>query len=605
MISPSESRQTEARWGIPSHTPTDHAVESPSTLRGSMNGSCLDDKSTTIGGSIPSPRKLAVGTGLGSFSFRSPRNSSALGASSRSLTPPPSMGSSLGLSSPQQGGNRIHGSVLVNNQENAQGVPSARREFEQTETKINTQLARFRETVAASLEKSDRLRDAAIQRLEQKLVIHESVQTKLDRKLSEINGALRGLSDETQSQIRRSEQSDSRLWEVRHQMEDELRRKCSELSDQHQVALSKCKVTVTSCEEASRRLWQRIQRLERELEERIARPQTADDDVKRALSAFESRLETVEDMQHEQSQLNASSNANSMVIASSSPGPRRTSDSESLQKCWDFQQQIKDLAATVESLKLESSGENGLCARLEEHEMKLAALRSKSDSHEQFYHSFDERVRRDWEAKLQQIHKQIQDHSSKHLNNNERMEELASWARVMDAAIEDLGGYPPCNLTGTAEDQNGTAPISEETTLTQRRNAGKRVGESSLVSQEAVSALTARTVANEEAILRLGMKLNSVVVGEFDEQGFETVREMEDAGLPQSVLGLFRRMEESEQERAKLQEELHGKISNMDDLIDKVSREVTSCCDSSSRDCVVRDTSRDGCLSVPLRTQTT
>eukprot|EP00443_Scrippsiella_acuminata_P062603 CAMPEP_0115470046 /NCGR_PEP_ID=MMETSP0271-20121206/51797_1 /TAXON_ID=71861 /ORGANISM="Scrippsiella trochoidea, Strain CCMP3099" /LENGTH=856 /DNA_ID=CAMNT_0002897171 /DNA_START=45 /DNA_END=2612 /DNA_ORIENTATION=+ len=103
---------------------------------------------------------------------------------------------------------------------------------------------------------------AALLLLGGKLSGIEASQVKLDRKLSELNGALQGVSEEVQRQIRRGDTASERLRETRRSLEDEVRGRMAELEAKQQETLSRCRIAAASSEDRGRRLGQIVSRLE-------------------------------------------------------------------------------------------------------------------------------------------------------------------------------------------------------------------------------------------------------------------------------------------------------------------------------------------------------
>ncbi|CAE8625903.1 unnamed protein product, partial [Polarella glacialis] len=132
---------------------------------------------------------------------------------------------------------------------------AVRKQLEAMEEKFTAQINKVQQ-------QSDRLRDAAFSRVDSKMSSMEALQPKLDRRLAELSGNYKGLSDEMQSQIRRIDQMDSRLWEWRHSFEEEIRAKFSELEQNHQQASSAVRLANATSEDSTKRVSRRLQRLE-------------------------------------------------------------------------------------------------------------------------------------------------------------------------------------------------------------------------------------------------------------------------------------------------------------------------------------------------------
>merc|ERR1740121_1900261 len=141
-------------------------------------------------------------------------------------------------------------------------LTAVRRQMESMEEKLGGQIVRVQQ-------QGDRLRDAAFSRVDSKMGSMEALQPKLDRKLAELSGNYKGLSDEMQAQIRRIDQMDTRLWEWRHQLDDEVRTKFGEVEQSHQQINSQIRLASATHEDSLKRLNNRLRRLESLVEERL------------------------------------------------------------------------------------------------------------------------------------------------------------------------------------------------------------------------------------------------------------------------------------------------------------------------------------------------
>merc|ERR1719465_3345 len=77
-------------------------------------------------------------------------------------------------------------------------------------------------------QQSDQVANAMLTRVDSKMVLMETLQPKLDHRLAELSGTYKGLSEEMQTQIRRIDGMETRLWEWRHQLEEEIRGRLAE-----------------------------------------------------------------------------------------------------------------------------------------------------------------------------------------------------------------------------------------------------------------------------------------------------------------------------------------------------------------------------------------
>merc|ERR1719401_1414897 len=167
-------------------------------------------------------------------------------------------------------------------QDNA-ALAALRRQFEGLEEKLVGQILRVQQ-------QGDRLREAAFSRVDAKMGSMEALQPRFDRKLAELSGNYKGLSDEMQAQIRRIDQMDTRLWEWRHQLEDEMRGKFAEVEQSHQQVNSTIRLGNATNEDSMKRVQNRLRRLEGLIEERLGHSE----EVNQGLAALDARLQEVE-----------------------------------------------------------------------------------------------------------------------------------------------------------------------------------------------------------------------------------------------------------------------------------------------------------------------
>lgn len=92
---------------------------------------------------------------------------------------------------------------------------------------------------------------------------------RVERRVAEISGNLRGLSDEVQCQIRRIDQADSRLWDWRHHLEEEIRAKFNEIDQHFQQVTSSMRVQKTMADDQFKKFTQRLHKLEGLVDERV------------------------------------------------------------------------------------------------------------------------------------------------------------------------------------------------------------------------------------------------------------------------------------------------------------------------------------------------
>jgi len=323
-------------------------------------------------------------------------------------------------------------SLAVKTQEsnNSSLIGLVRRELEHLESRLSMQITRVRDGAAAAMQKTDKLREVSQARLDAKVAASEVAMTKLDRKMSEVTGALRGLSDEAQAQIRRADSVDTRLWEFRHQLEDEFRQKLKDMSMSIQEISSNHRVTLSAGEDTQKRLSAQVKRIDGVLQERTAQT----NDAEQAIVNLQARVEAVEETCRRE--MEDTKAAYEELRSMGSPTERATSQTDT--RFWQLEAQISDMAQKVERLFLEAHGDRGWEARFQEHEVRLTGMRAKLDSQDEHYASFDERFRLDWESRYDNLRKLVQEATGKHLDGVERLESLQRWAEATDRAYEEL-----------------------------------------------------------------------------------------------------------------------------------------------------------------------
>lgn len=269
-------------------------------------------------------------------------------------------------------------------------LTAVRRQMEALEDKLSGQIGRVQQ-------QSDRLRDAALSRVDSKMVTMEALQPKLDRRLAELSGNYKGLSDEMQAQIRRLDQMDSRLWEWRHQLEEEVRNKFVDIEQNIQRVSSSMRVMSTTSEDSLKRHGHRVQRVEEALHDRVA----SSEDTQSGLMNLHERLEQLEQGRLQEIALVPADKTSSSRDASQ---PYEFSiDSASLM---NVETRLSDACSKIDGLLEESRDAH---TRLEAQEERLKSLHTRVESREEHYRWLNDRVERtDWEGRFKEIQNHMQ-----------------------------------------------------------------------------------------------------------------------------------------------------------------------------------------------------
>eukprot|EP00913_Durusdinium_trenchii_P025178 g23637.t1 len=149
-------------------------------------------------------------------------------------------------------GSRIRSVTPTNSAKSEGGLQNA---LMGVEERLSAQIARVQQ-------QGDRLREVALSRMDAKVSTVEALQPKFDRRMAELSGSVKGLSDEMQSQLRRVDQIDTKLWDWRHQIEEELRVRLVEVEQSLQQLGSAHRVAKAAAEDSAKKLSMRMLRLE-------------------------------------------------------------------------------------------------------------------------------------------------------------------------------------------------------------------------------------------------------------------------------------------------------------------------------------------------------
>lgn len=300
---------------------------------------------------------------------------------------------------------------------------TVRKHMEALEEKFNSQLVRVQQ-------QSDRLRDAAFSRVDAKLGTMENIQPKLDRRLAELSGNYKGLSDEMQTQIRRIDQMDSRLWEWRHQLEEEIRSKFNEIEQTHQQVASNVRMVNATNEDAFKRCNRRLTRLEGLVDERFGLAE----DTQQGLMNLHERLAELEDIRNQE-----------LYKAEQLPVSKLTPSAlpDSWQAAGDhvamvaLETRVAETSHKIEHWQRES---HEIHSRLEAQEERLKSLRTLVDTKEEHYRWLSDRVERaDWEGRFKELHSLVHELESHRVGLSEKLTLVQKKVETHEETQEDIG----------------------------------------------------------------------------------------------------------------------------------------------------------------------
>jgi len=287
-------------------------------------------------------------------------------------------------------------------QENAI-ITAVRRQIEALEDKMCGHVAN---EIARVQQHSDRMRDSAMARLDAKVAHMETAQLpRLDKRVAELSGNYKGLSEEMQSQIHRIDQMDTRLWEWRNQLDEETRNKVKEVEEMHQQLCTSSRVNKATNDDLLRRQMTRVTKLEELLEERSAHAE----DLSHSLMNLHGRLIQVEDPKSpQQSHVMACRNLVTDLDESASVVLLEKQHSDVLSKFEQMRQDWGELRAQVES---------------QEERYKL--LRTLFDVKDEQYRSLGDRLdSENWEGRLKELQIRMHDAQQSNMGHSEQLEIL-------------------------------------------------------------------------------------------------------------------------------------------------------------------------------------
>lgn len=279
-------------------------------------------------------------------------------------------------------------------------LAAVRRQIEAFEEKVTTQLNRIQS-------QSERVREAALLRLEEKMTVTEGLQPKFDRRIAELSGNVKGLSDELQAQIRRVDLMDDRNWEWRHQLEEEVRHKYADIEQSVQKVASGVRVMAASVSNDQKRQQQKFQRFEHDLGERSH----FQEETREALLSLCTRIEALEEGH----------------VPHKAAGERGASSTEDLASATLYgllDQRLEDLAERVERVFQDSHEVHARVAAQEEQFKTMRTL--VNTAREDQSRALSDRDRGDWESKLEQLRMAVNEISRERLALSERVELLST-----------------------------------------------------------------------------------------------------------------------------------------------------------------------------------
>lgn len=281
-------------------------------------------------------------------------------------------------------------------------LSAVKQQMDALEDRLSAQIVRAQQ-------QGDRVRDAAFSRVESKVATTEAAQPRVDRRIAELCGNYKGLSDEMQSQIRRIDAMDSRLWEWRQKSDEELRHKLAGLEEGMQTTKSDLRVSKATTDDVLKKLNQKILSLEERMNERVSCAEEAGT----ALHALALRVD-----QAEQARLEDVSARFKQV-----PDPRLVPALEPTETPKEVLALEAAMTAVLKKLEAVQQDSADIHACLQEQEEKLRSLRTLHEAKEEQYRQLSDRVEREnWDGRFKDITEKVAGMDARRIEHAEKIE---------------------------------------------------------------------------------------------------------------------------------------------------------------------------------------
>lgn len=372
---------------------------------------------TNLESPAPSPASIAGVPPLANDDGRRGRSpspwSGAPSSTARTLTPrglnaarqawapvPPSMRSGLGASA----------------------VAVTSKQLEALEEKLSNQIAK-------GISQNKSMCEAAFSRLDTKIANLEYSQPSMDRKIAELSGNVKGLTEEVQSQLRSIESFDVRLREWRQGIDDECKKRIAEVEQRMQNSSSAGRLSYASLEDQQRQCNAKLYQLENAIGARMQHAEEAF----QGLLDLEARLEAVEVLQQDSAVASGGARLNEVLGAAQSPTVSVLSPAH-----LQLQDQLNHALEKIETVAAQNLETH---ARIEEHGVRLNSMRSKTDAQEQTQRGFGDRMQR-VESRVEELKQTMADRNRQIDEFRTRVEQVAqktnSHVRVLDGTFDQV-----------------------------------------------------------------------------------------------------------------------------------------------------------------------
>jgi len=259
-----------------------------------------------------------------------------------------------------------------------------------------------------------------LSRVDSKITTLETLQPAVDRKLAELAGNYKGVSEELQSQIRRIDRMDTQLWEWRHQLEEEMRGKFAETEQNFQRVSSTVRVAKNESVDSFRVANQRLQQVEQQL--------FCQEDIVN----LDQRLANIEDERDQE-----------IVVVDRDLSITQTTpvidDSASRAKLADLEARLADVLQKIHSVATESQD---CFTKVEVQEERLKSMRTMLEGEEGKLRQLTERVdQSDWDGRLQVVERRAQELDQYRIEQGEAVEILQKQVARNEQSQENMNDH--------------------------------------------------------------------------------------------------------------------------------------------------------------------
>lgn len=289
-----------------------------------------------------------------------------------------------------------------------------RRQMESLEERLRQQLARAQQ-------QGERLQEAAIARLESKVGAVETLQPRIEKKLAELGGNCKALSDEMLARFHEVDEQESKFRDWRKQYQEEARSKMADLESECHRTASALKTLASRTDASLTRDDGRLARMERLLDDRQAQHEEAS----QGLLALHARLTDLEDC---------------------APGQLQPQRDLADPFVLNMEGKLGDLHSKLSNIVQDT---HEAYSRMEAQEQRLNSLHAQQSNKEDQHRRLSDRVERvpHLEGRFKDLEARMQEFAQHKLEHHERLDMLttrvASSEQAHDEARQVLSKFDP------------------------------------------------------------------------------------------------------------------------------------------------------------------